>query len=233
VPRAALPWFAYFGAIGLGFMFVEISQIQRLIVFLGHPIYGLAVLLFSLLLSSGIGSALVPRIESAAGARAAAWRLAALLGALALFGLATPGLCEAFRGETTPVRIAVAAAVLFPLGLFLGAAFPLGMGAASLRHGALTPWFWGINGATSVLASVAAVALALTLGISAAFWTGAACYVLAAAALALALRREAGGEAVAEPSGLEPGLASGVAASRGRSLGRRYDGSPLRQRPDA
>ena len=182
VPADAAPFFLFFAGIGMGFMLVEVSQIQRLIVFLGHPTHGLTVLLFSLLVSSGIGSALTPSIESAAGARRAAWRLASLLALLAAFGAFTPALTEAARGEPTAVRIAFAVAILFPLGLFMGTAFPLGMGLASLRHGPLTPWFWGINGATSVLASVIGVAVALVAGISSAFWLGALCY--AAAALA-------------------------------------------------
>jgi hypothetical protein len=171
-------------------MFVEISQIQRLIVFLGHPVYGLSVLLSSLLLASGIGSALVPRIDSAARARGQSWRLVALLAALVAFGMVTPAIAETFRGAPTPARIAIAAGLLFPLGLCLGAAFPLGMGTASLRHGEQAPWFWGINGATSVCASVVAVAIALSFGISAGLWTGAACYAVAAAAFAAGVRAE-------------------------------------------
>ena len=45
----------YFAAIGLAFMMVEIGQLERLIVFLGHPIYGLTVVLFVLLLASSLG----------------------------------------------------------------------------------------------------------------------------------------------------------------------------------
>lgn len=188
-PRSALPWLAYFAAIGLGFMFVEISQIQHLVVFLGHPTYGLSVLLFSLLLSSGLGSLLVPSIASPSDARRAAWRLPALVVAVVAFGLVTPVVSDAFRGDPTSIRIPVAAGLLFPLGLFLGTAFPLGMGAASLRHAELTPWLWGVNGATSVCASVVAVAISLSFGISAAFWTGALCYLGAALALAAGLSR--------------------------------------------
>ncbi|MCX5737411.1 MAG: hypothetical protein NTZ61_02750, partial [Proteobacteria bacterium] len=188
LPRSSAPWLVYFAAIGFSFMCVEISQIQRLIVFLGHPIYGLTVLLFSLLLSSGVGSLLVPPIRSTAQARAQLWRLGALLGVLVVFGLATPSITYALRGESTPIRIAVAVAMLAPLGVFLGMAFPLGMGAASLRHGSQTAWFWGLNGAMSVCASVVALAIAISGGISAAFWTGAAGYVVASIALAIALR---------------------------------------------
>jgi hypothetical protein len=77
-------------------------------------------------------------------------------------------------------------AMLFPLGLFMGMAFPLGMRLASGRTPALTPWLWGINGATSVCASVLAIVIALSSSISAAFWTGVACYGAALIAFAWA-----------------------------------------------
>jgi hypothetical protein len=114
--------------------------------------------------------------------------LPALVAVVVVFGLVTPGVSDAFRDQPTGPRILVAAGLLFPLGLCLGTAFPLGMGAASLRHTELTPWLWGVNGATSVCASVVAVAISLWFGISAAFWTGALCYAAAFAAFAIATR---------------------------------------------
>src|SRR5258705_5742127 len=79
---------AYFSAIGMGFMLIEISQMQRLMVFLGHPVYGLSVVLFTILLFSGIGSTTVgtqyPR------PRAVIARVAALLATLALAGVPNP-----------------------------------------------------------------------------------------------------------------------------------------------
>src|SRR6267142_6362392 len=53
------PPVTYFSAIGMGFMLIEISQMQRLMVFLGHPVYGLSVVLFTILLFGGIGSATI------------------------------------------------------------------------------------------------------------------------------------------------------------------------------
>jgi len=67
-------------------------------------------------------------------------------------------------------------------------AFPLGMTLASTRCASLTPWLWGINGATSVCASVVAVAVAMSASITAAFWTGAACYAVALVAFLWASR---------------------------------------------
>ena len=80
---------------------------------------------------------------------------------------------------TTPVRIAAAVLLLFPAGLVMGMAFPLGMKLASARARELTPWLWGLNGAASVLASVVSVCIALTWSISTAFWCGWACYFAA------------------------------------------------------
>jgi predicted membrane-bound spermidine synthase len=168
---AALPLLAYFGAIGLGFMFIEISLLQRLIIFLGHPTYSLSVVLFSLLLASGLGSLSASRPILSPVAR-----LILLIAVLAAGGLATPLIAREFEASTTAIRIVVAMALLFPLGLFMGMAFPLGMRLASATSGTLTPWLWGMNGAASVCGSVLAILIALNGGLAAAFWTGVACY---------------------------------------------------------
>jgi len=177
--QGALPLFLFFAGIGFGFMLVEISQLQRLIVFLGHPTYGLSVVLFSLLLSSGLGSFLTGAVGPRAARGSGTVRLLLLLAVLMLFGLFTPYAIRQYSASGTPLRILVATATLLPLGLFMGMAFPLGMKVASFQSALLTPWLWGINGATSVCASVLAVVIALASGISTAFWTGFACYFVA------------------------------------------------------
>jgi predicted membrane-bound spermidine synthase len=171
-------------------MFVEISQMQRLIVFLGHPVYGLSVVLFALLLSSGLGSYLTQQISSDKFSNFGSIGLLLLLGALMIFGILTPPAINEFRGSITSIRILVAIGIISFLGLFMGMAFPLGMRMASSRFASLTPWFWGINGATSVCASVFAVAIALTSSISTSYWTGFACYVTAFIAFSWAARNE-------------------------------------------
>jgi hypothetical protein len=185
------PLFTFFIAIGLGFMLIETSQMQRLIIALGHPTYGLSVVLFALLLSSGAGSYLTSEIEADTVATAGRWRLLALLGVLALFGFVTPAIVRWSEPLTTPVRIVVAVGILAPAGVLMGMAFPLGMKLAGRGEHPLTPWLWGLNGAASVLASVLSVCIALTWSISAAFWTGWGCYVAAAVAFAVAARRPA------------------------------------------
>ena len=182
------PLFAFFIAIGLGFMLVETSQMQRLIIALGHPTYGLSVVLFAVLLSSGLGSYVTSGITAENVARTGPPRLVLAVVVLAAFGLATPWAAHAIEPLATGWRVAASVALLFPIGLVMGMAFPIGMTLATTRWSALTPWFWGLNGAASVLASVLSVCIALTWSISTAFWIGWISYVVALVAFAAAAR---------------------------------------------
>jgi hypothetical protein len=188
----------FFGLIGLGFMLVEISLLQRLIVFLGHPTYALTVILFVLLLAGGAGSAITSRVSDGGLARTGIWLLLALNVTLLVAVFLASRLVRWFGGETTPLRIVIATAVLAPLGLLMGMAFPLGMRLANRSAAALTPFLWGINGAMSIYASVLATALSLELGIGATMMGGALAYGCAAGLFARAARREnqAGGSPV-------------------------------------
>jgi predicted membrane-bound spermidine synthase len=182
--RNTRPFLLYFAGIGFGFLLIEVSQMQRLVVFLGHPTYALSVVLFSLLLSSGIGSFLTEHLLASSRHWTFLAPLIALLVALIAFGGATPAAIRHYAGSTTPVRIVVAVAILIPLGLLMGMPFPIGMRIAAEHEGTPTALLWGANGATSVCASVLAVAIGLNFGISRAFWTGVAAYTVAAGALA-------------------------------------------------
>ena len=187
--RGDFPLLAFFAAIGTGFMLIEIAMLQRLIIFLGHPIYSLSVILFVLLLAGGIGAQLSARVAAAQLRTKGIALLALLTAVVAVAGLAIAPLTAQFQSAGTPLRVAVSAGLLAVMGIFMGAAFPLGMRLASTLRAELTPWLWAVNGATSVVASVLAVVVAMAWGISTSFWAGVASYVLAAAAFALAARR--------------------------------------------
>jgi hypothetical protein len=209
--RGMTPFYIYFGSIGLGFLMVEFSQVLRLSVFLGHPIYALTIVLFSVLLFSGIGSMLSERIVDVDRKGTLLGPLAALLVVLAAFGSATVLITDAAASATTPVRIAVAVALLMPIGLVMGMPLAIGMRMAATRPNAPTSFLWGINGATSVCASVLGMAIALFFGIAAAFWIGWVAYAIAVVAMVVAVRghdrrgREAESEADLEPEpGAEP-----------------------------
>jgi hypothetical protein len=178
-----------FAAIGLGFMLIEISQMMRLTLLLGHPTFSLSVVLFGMLLSSGIGSFVTSHVGAPALSAVAARRLGVLVALLVLLGFATPLIVDVMHTAATPLRVLTALALLVPAGFLMGMAFPLAMTIASLTQPGLTPWYWGINGAASVCASVITVAIASSSGIAAAWWTGVACYVVAAAAIVASARR--------------------------------------------
>jgi hypothetical protein len=175
--RSNLSLSMFFACIGLAFILVEISQMQRLIILLGHPTYTLSVVLFAVLISSGIGSYMTR------GRAEITRRMIALLAVLLLTGLLTPWLIGRFVAAPTGIRIVVALSLLMPAGLFMGMCFPLGMKLAAMRKHDLTAWLWGINGAMSVVASVLTVVIAMTWGISAAWWTGVGFYGLGLVAI--------------------------------------------------
>ncbi len=166
----------YFVAIGLAFLLVEVPWIQRFVLYLGHPSYATTVVLAALLLGAGAGAIVSAR---------------ASVGSARKFGIALPiilvvvneALDPVFRatlGLPFPTRVAASVALLVPAGFLMGFAFPLGM----IRFGdAHKPWFWALNGAFSVLASVSSLALSMQFGFTAVAGFGVAAYVLAWALL--------------------------------------------------
>jgi predicted membrane-bound spermidine synthase len=179
------PYYTYFAAIGLGFLLIEVSQLQRLSIFLGNPTFGLSVVLFSVLLFSGIGSFMTERFVQVSRPMSMIIPLLVLLMVVVVFGAVTPAVTRHFESATTPMRVLVSIALLAPISIPMGMPFVIGMRAATLRPGAPTSLLWGINGATSVCASVIGVLLAIWFHISTAFWVGAVSYAVALAVLAM------------------------------------------------
>ena len=179
----------YFAAIGMGFMLVEISQMQKLMIFLGHPTYSLSVVLFSLLLSGGIGSYLTNRLNEKTLQTTGRNLLLLLLAMLLIFMIATNIGVQNLQSASSLIRISFSCLVLALAGFMLGMAFPIGMKSAASRFPNLTPWFWGINGATSVCASVIAVVISISAGISTTFWTGFVFYGIAFGMFVLMTRK--------------------------------------------
>jgi len=167
---------AYFALIGMGFMLAEISLLQYFGIYLGHPIYSLGVCLFSLILASGIGSLASGLFSIGARGRFTLWACA-VGGYLLVLQYVLTALFAATAAEALPMRIAVSLVVVMPLGFLLGFAFPTGMRLVETIDREPTPWFWGINGATGVLASVLAVMFSMAYGINVTMALAGLCYV--------------------------------------------------------
>jgi len=175
--RLAIGGTAYFVLIGVGFMCSEMGLLQRLSVFLGHPIYSLSIVLFSLILSTGIGSLLSDKFRLDTRPRFVLWALLSG-GYLAALPAWLPNTLHAFESATLMMRALLCVAVIAPAGVLLGFGFPTGMRFINAVDRRPTPWFWGINGAAGVLASSAAVAVSIALGIYVTFLISAVCYAL-------------------------------------------------------
>jgi hypothetical protein len=170
----AAPLLLYFACLGYGFMMIEIPLLQTFILFLGYPVYALAVVLLSLLLSSGVGSLLSTRFADPGRALVSVLIAIMVLGAAYLGCI--PMIIRSLLGLAVPLRILATAILLAPIGVVLGMAFPLGITVLRGYSEDLVPWAWGLNGALSVVASVLAIFLGSRFGFSAAFMTGIAAY---------------------------------------------------------
>jgi hypothetical protein len=169
----------YFALIGLGFMFIEIGLIQRVSLFLGHPVYGLAIGLFSVILSTGIGSLVSERLRLDTSSRLALWAVSLCL-LVILLSVCFSALVAAFEGKALIIRVVLALTVIVPAGLLMGFGFPTGMRMVNAVDSRPTPWFWAVNGSASVLAASIAVATSIAFSINASLWIGAVCYLLLA-----------------------------------------------------
>jgi hypothetical protein len=171
----------YFAAIGVGFMLVEISLVQRFVLFLGYPTYSLSVVLFSLLVSTGLGSYLTTRTRDTRRLQHFGLATAVILIVASAIGLQP--LLRAWIGLAFSVRIALSVLILMPFGLALGVAMPIGLRELEQLHAPSVPYAWGVNGIASVIASAAGVAIAIYFGFRGASLVAAACYAIALASI--------------------------------------------------
>ena len=69
---------------------------------------------------------------------------------------------------------------LAPLAFAIGMPFPRGLTRLARTAPAFVPWAWGLNGSTSLVAALAALRLAIEVGLSATLLVALLLYVVAA-----------------------------------------------------
>lgn len=181
--RSTVAWLLYFACLGAGFIIVEVILVQKSILFLGHPVYALTVVLFSLLIFSGVGSRLSGRFREDDLPQTLTRVLGCVAGLIVFSVLVLGPIFHGLAHWDQPARIFVAAAVLAPLGLVMGMPMPTAIRLLARQAPEIIPWGWGVNGAASVLGSVAALAIALLTSFSHALLAAAVLYVMAATLL--------------------------------------------------
>jgi spermidine synthase len=167
----------YFSLIGAGFMFVEMGLMQRLSVFLGHPVYGLGILLFTIIASAGIGSYFSDRLPLVRFPWIIVYpvSVAALILAMRFI---LPLLGSNMAASPIIIKIIVSIGVIAPLGMLMGVCFPTGMRLVRLTRSSETPWYWALNGMFGVLCSALAVFVSIYVNISTSLYIGIGCYLL-------------------------------------------------------
>jgi hypothetical protein len=170
---------AYFFILGLAFLFIEIAFIQKLLLFLHHPLYAIAVVLSSFLVFSGLGSAWSGRATADSHGNRLLGR--AVTGILVLgttyLLLLDPLLAQLAMLPDT-LRILLSVALIAPLAFCMGMPFPLGLRRLADHAPDLIPWAWSINGCASVISAVLATLLAIHAGFTVVIATALALYAL-------------------------------------------------------
>lgn len=167
----------YFTGLGMGFIAIEITLIQKLVLFLGHPVYSITVTLFSMLIFAGIGSMLSKRWFHSPTPKA--WLVPGVLTILlGLFILYSPAMVNALIGWSTFARILVCIGILAPISLLLGVPFAYGIRLLNRFNPTLIPWAWAVNGSMTVIGSILAVILSMNLGFNFTLLTAIAIYFI-------------------------------------------------------
>jgi hypothetical protein len=166
----------YFLAIGAGYILIQVALIQKFVLFLGHPTYALSVIIFSMLVASGLGSFYSRRVIGIDEAR---WKLvlAAVPVLVTLLAFTAAPLTTALVGLTLFWKVIITVLLILPPAFLMGMPFPTGLAHLESMHSPSVRWAWSLNAAASVLGSAAAIFLAIYIGLRLTLVIGGLCYL--------------------------------------------------------
>ena len=159
--KGTLAVIAYFACLGLGYMLIEITLIQRLVFFLGNPTYSAALVITAMLVISGLGSLYSRRWAARKAVRLAS---AGICLSILFYLFALSPVLNLLLGAPLITRAVLAIFLIAPSAFFLGMPFPSGLSALSVHRPPLLPWAWGMNGALSVTGTVLASLVSIAAG---------------------------------------------------------------------
>ncbi|HEY1215978.1 MAG TPA: hypothetical protein VGE93_20305 [Bryobacteraceae bacterium] len=168
----------FFVCIGVGYILVQVSLIQKFVLFLGHPTYALTVIIFSMLLSSGLGSFASKRLIRGDLARLSGVMLL-IVGAIILLSFIITPVSESGVALPFALKVLISVALISPVGFAMGMPFPTGLALLEKIMPASVRWAWAINAASSVMGSAAAMFLAIYVGLQMTLVIGGLCYLAA------------------------------------------------------
>ena len=193
--KGAARYATYFCCLGVAFILIEITLMQRLSLFLGHPTYSVSVVLFCLLVFSGLGSLVSGRLAAHPASVVKRSVPLLVLTALVLNFAVLPTVTHHTLGVSLPIRVLITVLLIMPLAFLMGMPFPSGLRIVKSNEAVqFIPWAWGVNGAASVLGSVASMVLAMAIGFSAITALAALIYLVGMIALVSGRGRAEPGE---------------------------------------
>jgi hypothetical protein len=178
----------YFIFIGAGYVLIQVALIQKFVLFLGHPTYALTVIIFSMLISSGVGSYFSRRLAGRSGDSRLTTVLIAVAAAVSAIAFLAAPISESGVGWPLALKIATTVSLVVPAGFLMGMPFPIGLARLAAQYPGAVRWAWALNAAASVLGSAAAIFFAIYIGLRATVLLGAALYLGALAVVWLRQR---------------------------------------------
>ncbi len=180
--KGVVPFLWYFLCLGAGYILIQVALIQKFVLLLGQPTYALTVIVFSMLVASGLGSFLSRKVVADEDGRLAA----VLIGVAVLVGALAAGARPLVTAAATwplGLKVTVTALAIAPAAFLMGMPFPSGLRRLERRHAPSVRWAWSLNAAASVLGSAGAIFLAIYLGLRTTLLIGGVLYVAALAVI--------------------------------------------------
>jgi spermidine synthase len=174
----AWPLLVYFSCLGAGFITLELVFIQKFMHVVGSPLYTYSTVIFTMLFAAGLGSTTSEKL----GIRPDRLWALPFIGVLFFGGALVvlyPAIAKIALAMDLWARVAVSAAMIFPLGFMLGMPFPLGVLAIANHTRGAVAWAWGMNGLFTVAGGLASVVLSMAYGFNVAVICALGLYLVA------------------------------------------------------
>ncbi len=172
----------YFLCLGAGYILIQVALIQKFVLLLGHPTYALVVIVFSMLVASGMGSYFSRGVIADDDLRLIRV-LAGIAILVAILAFISHPVTETAAAWPLPAKMLLTVLTIAPAAFLMGMPFPSGLRRLEQRHPPSIRWAWSLNAAASVLGSASAIFLAIYIGLRATLLVGGLLYLCALAVI--------------------------------------------------
>jgi spermidine synthase len=188
----------YFAMIGLGYIMIQISLIQKFTLLLGQPVWTMITVISTLLIASGVGSRLTSGItskqmtktENLPELKKQLYMTFIIISLYSIIiGLFAPIIFSTFSSLPLILRILISIIIIFPLGFFMGKPFPIGISFIKEEEKSTIPIAWSINAFFSVIGTVITIILAMTIGFKLVFIISGVIYLVAMIFISLRFKK--------------------------------------------